>query len=64
MVNVARSHPFTRSLPGFGGSGLSPLGSMAVASVLEGKATFILRGKTNLFKVLPTELVNILDILE
>lgn len=63
MVNVARSHPLTRGLPGFGGSGLSALGSMAVAIILEGNATFILLGATN-FKVLPIEVVNIFDILE
>jgi len=63
MVNVARSHPLTRGLPGFGGSGLSALGSMAVAIFLEGNATFILLGATN-FKVLPIEVVNIFDILE
>jgi hypothetical protein len=34
MVNVARSHPFIFVLPGIGGSGLNPLGSI-VAIILE-----------------------------
>ena len=63
MVNVALSYPLTRGLPGFGGSGLNVLGSMAVAIILEGTANLILLGATN-FILLPSELVNIFDILE
>jgi hypothetical protein len=59
MVNVARSHPFTFALPGFGGSGLNPLGSI-VAIILEadGIATPPLFGTANLI-VLPIKLANI-----
>ena len=64
-MNVARSQPLTLGLPGLGGSGLNPLGSIAVAInlVAEGKTTLILLGVANLM-VLPSEPVNIFDMLE
>lgn len=62
-VRVARSHPFTLGFPGFGGSGLKLLGSIAVAIILEGIATLILFGET-IFIARPILLANMFISLE
>jgi hypothetical protein len=61
MVNVARSHPLTLGFPGFGGSGLRPLGSIVVAIILvAGMIILRLFGVTN-FVAFPVILDNIMD---
>ena len=59
IVNVARSHPLALGFPGFGGSGLNRLGSIAVAIILADKTFVECLGTTNL-RLFPIELANIL----
>ena len=60
IVNVARSHPLALGFPGFGGSGLIRLGSMAVAIILADKTFAKCLGTTPLI-FFPIELDNMMN---
>jgi len=60
IVKVARSHPLALPFTGFGGSGLTRFGSIAVAIIRADKIFPSVLGAANL-RFLPIELDNILQ---